>query len=366
MRQSLLVLIFFGSVASVSSAQPNVTVYGIVDLGLVAERGGSAGSVTKLTSGIASGSRIGFKGVETLGGGATALFVLENGFQADTGSLGQGGALFGRQAFVGLSHDIGTLTLGRQYTPEYLTLAFADPFGTGLAGNAANLIPNSGNAASRMDNTIKYATPVYRGFNAELAYGFGEVAGRNSAGRQVGASLGYAAGPLGLRLGYHLKNNRNDSGPLQNDGSAKNILVAATYNFDILKAHIAYGVNKGPNSSPIRGAVPTAANPAPNPFGTGVTPRWSTDSNDVLVGVTVPFHSHTLLASYIRKNDKTSFNQDSDQWGIGYRYALSKRTDFYASYARINNKNGAGYTVGSAIEAGSGDKGFDFGVRHSF
>jgi predicted porin len=367
MKQSLLVLGFLGTVVSTSFAQSNVTMYGVVDAGLAVERGGAAGSVTKLTSGIASGSRLGFKGAEDLGGGMSAMYVLENGFQADTGALGQGGALFGRQAFVGFRYqEFGTLTLGRQYTPEYLVLSFVDPFGTGMAGNAANIIPNSGNAASRMDNTLKYVSPVFWRMNAEIAYGFGEVAGSTRSGRQIGASLGYANGPLSLRLGHHMKNNRNDAVPNQNGGTARNTLIAGTYDFDMVKAHLAYGIDKGPNSSAVRGATPTSATPFPNPFGTAVAPRWSENSTDVLMGVTVPLGPHTVVASYVRKNDKGASNRDSDQWALGYRYSLSKRTDLYAAYARINNKNGAAYTVGSAIEAGSGDKAFDLGIRHSF
>jgi predicted porin len=364
MKKSVLVLAVLGAFTSAASAQSSVTIYGVVDAGLVAERGGAAGSVTKLTSGVASGSRLGFKGTEDLGGGLAASFVLENGFQVDTGAQGQG-ALFGRQAFVGLGgSSFGTVTLGRQYTPQYLTLAFADPFVTGLAGDAANIMPNTGNAASRMDNTIKYASPNLSGFTGELAYGFGEVGGETRAGRQIGASVGYAGGPFAVRLGYHNRNNATAAN--QPGNNAKNTLLAATYNFEVVKLHVAYGVDKGTNSSIVRGANPAATPPTPNPYGTSILPRHSTDSTDVLLGVTVPMGAHTVLASYIRKNDKTVFNQDADQWAIGYRYALSKRTDLYTAYARIKNKNGAGYTVGSAIEAGSGDKAFNLGVRHTF
>lgn len=342
--------------ASAASAQSSVTVYGIVDTGIAIENGGSTGSVSKLTSGMASGSRLGFKGSEDLGSGLSAFFLLESGINVDTGSSGQGGLMFGRQAYVGLKGDFGTLSAGRQYTPEYLTLAFADPFVTGMAGDAANIMPNSGNGASRMDNTVKYVTPAYNGLTAELAYGFGEVAGDTSASRQIGASLGYASGPFAIRLGYH--NRNNDTATSKNTEDGKNTLLAATYDFGVAKAHLAYGVNKGLNSSPLRNTS--------NPFGSAIAPVASTDSTDLLLGVSVPIGNNKLLASYIHRNDRTAKAQDANQFAIGYVYAMSKRTDLYVSYAKIDNKNGAGYTVGSAIEAGSGDKALQMGIRHNF
>lgn len=359
MKKTVLALAMLGGFAGAAVAQTSVNIYGILDAGFVRESGGGAGSVNKLTSGVASGSRLGFKGTEDLGGGLSALFVLENGLAVDTGAATQGGLLFGRQAFVGLGSGFGTVTLGRQYTPQYLTLAFVDPFSTGTAGTAANLMPNTGKGSSRMDNTIKYVSPSFAGFTGELAYGFGEVAGDSSAGRQYGIALAYAGGPLSVRLGYH--NRNNDTATTQAD-EAKNTLLAATYDLNVVKLHAAYGHNKGLNSSPIRGV--SASNP--NPFGNAFDPTASTDSRDFLVGVTVPLGAHTVLASYIRKDDKTGFNQDADQVAVGYRYALSKRTDLYAAYARISNDRGASYTVGSAIEAGSGDKAFNLGVRHAF
>lgn len=72
------------------------------------------------------------------------------------------------------------------------------------------------------------------------------------------------------------------------------------------------------------------------------------------------------MASYIKTNDKGIANADADQWALGYSYALSKRTSTYASYAKIKNKNGAGYTVGNNSNVGTGDKAFNVGVRHSF
>jgi predicted porin len=356
MKKTVIALAALGAFAGTASAQTAVTIYGVVDAGFVAESGGSAGSVKKLTSGVASGSRIGFRGIEDLGGGLSAVFLLENGFAVDNGALGQGGLLFGRQAHVGLTGAFGTVTFGRQYTPQYLTLAFADPFSTGMAGDAANIMPNTGNGSSRMDNAVKYTTPTWGGFNADLAYGFGEIAGDNTAGRQFGLALGYKGGPFAVRVGYH--NRNNDTATVKNTDDGESTLLAGTYDFGFAKAHLGYGWNKGLNSSPLRNTT--------NPFGSLVAPTASTDSNDLLVGVTVPFGASTVLASYVRKDDKNAANRDADQWAIGYRYSLSKRTDVYAAYASINNKNGAGYTVGSAIEAGSGDKAFNLGVRHTF
>ena len=96
------------------SAQSNVAMYGIMDMGVVSESGGAGGRALKLTSGIANGSRLGFKGSEDLGGGVAAIFTMDAGILADTGASAQGGLLFGRQAFVGLAGAAGTLRLGRQ------------------------------------------------------------------------------------------------------------------------------------------------------------------------------------------------------------------------------------------------------------
>src|SRR5450830_1373716 len=183
-----------------SAQTSNVTIYGLIDTGIVRETGNIAGNITKVTSGMSNGSRIGFKGTEDLGDGHAAIFLLETGYQTDTGALGQGGLIFGRQAYVGLKGvSEGTLTLGRQYTPEYNTLVLADPFQTGLAGDAANIMPNTGNSASRMDNSVLYVSPTFAGVSAEVVYGAGETAGTTTGQSQWGGALAYTNGPLNAR-----------------------------------------------------------------------------------------------------------------------------------------------------------------------
>jgi predicted porin len=85
-----------------------------------------------------------------------------------------------------------------------------------------------------------------------------------------------------------------------------------------------------------------------------------------MLGVTVPFGQSTVLASYVRHNDKSVANADANQLGVGYYYALSKRTSLYGAYAHISNKNGAFYPVGNATDVGTGNSAVNLGIVHNF
>ncbi len=350
MKKSIAALAVASTLCGWAQAQSAVNIYGIIDMGYVNERGGVAGSVGKITSGAQSGTRIGFKGTEDLGNGNKALFVLETSVRADEGGFNQGGTAFGRQTFVGLQGDVGTLTLGRQYTPYFLAMNAADPFASGMAGSALNLFPNAGNG-NRMNNSIKYATPNIDGFTGELAYGFGEVAGSSDKSRQIGASLGYTVDAVSIKLAHH--NARNASG----SDTAKNTLLGATWDLEAAKIFAAISDNNGAGSS----AFPNTT----NPFGYPTAPVASTKTRDLLIGARIPFEKHAFLISYINKDDRFA-NNDANQVGLGYTYALSKQTNLYAAYARINNKNRASYTVGNNSEPGTGDKAINLGVRVIF
>lgn len=355
-RRRCLAAALLAATGTPALAQDAVTVYGMVDMAMVQEAGGSAGKVTKLTSGVGAGSRLGFRGSEDLGGGTSAIFLMESGFQADTGAMGQGGLLFGRQIYVGLQGRLGTVTIGRQYTPHYMTTVMADPFGSGYVGDSKNMLAVTGNSFSRMDNTVKYVSPTMHGVFLELVAAAGETAADRESGRQLGMALDYSAGPLRLRFGYHDRNNDTDT--LRNTENARNAIVAAVYDFGILKAHASYGRNRGLNSSVWRNND--------NPYGYAAAPVASTDSKDALLGLTMPFGQHALMASWIHKDDRGARNQDASQFALGYRYVLSRRTELHASWSRIDNRNGASYTVGSAIESGTGDRATSVGIRHSF
>jgi predicted porin len=353
-KKSLCALAAMAAISNFANAQSGVTVSGMVDMGLVHESGGALGSSNKISSGVENGSRLVFRGNEDLGDGNSAIFLLESGFQADTGALGQGGLLFGRQAYVGLaSQRWGTLTLGRQYTPNYLIMAgVADPFAAGLAGVFSSVFANSG---ARVNNAVKYVTPKSHGVFAEVLYGAGEVAGDSSAGSAAGAALAYSEGRLNARLGYAWRNN--DTATLKNRGTARNALFAMNYDFTMVKVFFAYGINHGLNSSQL---------PNANAYGAVVAPLLSTDSRDLLLGATVPFGGGRVIMSAVHKDDRGAASQNATLLALGYSYNLSKRTDLYVAYGHIDNRNGAGYTVNSAIDTGSGNRAFNLGMRHLF
>ncbi|MGF7187496.1 porin [Robbsia andropogonis] len=199
--------------ASAAQAQSSVVLYGVIDAGVsyvnhAAVTGGSK-SLFKYDDGVAQGSRWGLKGNEDLGGGLSAIFVLENGFNSGTGTLGQGSRMFGRQAFVGLTQrGVGTLSLGRQYT---FSTDFLAPFSGGnttAAGNYGFHINDIDQlTSSRANNAIKYTSDVFAGLKLGAMYAFSNTAGAfsgslTSASRIYSFGASYAMGPLSAGAAY--------------------------------------------------------------------------------------------------------------------------------------------------------------------
>lgn len=196
-------------------AQTTVQLYGLIDIGVnylsnvqtaKTANGWAGNSVYSMTEGGARGlfgSRVGFTGSEDLGGGLSAIFTLENGFGAANGAIAQGGAMFGRQAFVGLSsRDYGTVTLGRGYD----TMAdFVGPLTpvmfAGISGNVPGDV--DGLARTRRTNgAIKYVSPTFGGFTFGAMYSPGGQAG-NITGKQVWSlATSYVNGGATIALGY--------------------------------------------------------------------------------------------------------------------------------------------------------------------
>lgn len=190
------------SVSSTAWAQQgaNVQIYGLLYSGLRHVDNTAGDSVTGLTTGP---SRWGLKGSDDLGGGTSALFTLESGLDLSTGKSFQGGRMFGRQAFVGLADkDMGTLTLGRQYDMVASWLAPYTPAGKwngymSHPGDNDNL-----NWQFRINNAVKYVSPVVEGFQVGALYGFGEAQGSSTEKSTTSLGLNYKTGGLSLSAAY--------------------------------------------------------------------------------------------------------------------------------------------------------------------
>ncbi|MFM0202146.1 porin [Paraburkholderia fungorum] len=160
-------------------AQTSVTLYGVLDEGINYTNNVGRGHVYELASGDAQGSRWGLKGAEELGGGLKAIFQLENGFDVSSGRLNQGGRMFGRQAFVGLSSaPYGTLTFGRQYDSvvDYLAQTTANGNWAGSLFSHPYDNDNTDNTF-RLDNSVKYTSPSLSGFQFGGVYSFSNDTG---------------------------------------------------------------------------------------------------------------------------------------------------------------------------------------------
>ncbi|QUN32442.1 porin (plasmid) [Cupriavidus sp. KK10] len=354
-----LVIVTTSVVATAAHAQTSVTLFGIADAGIEynSNAGRSGDNLFRVSSGNQSGSRWGLRGVEDLGGGLKGIFHLESGFDLDTGNSTQGGRLFGRNAYVGLESGSGSLLFGRQQTSlrdfgnVYDPAAIADRYG---------ILSIAPEFAARADNAVKYVGK-FGGLTASAFYSFqsngNEVAGKNVFGRDFGAYLSYASGPFSVGLAYDDAHTGTtaDQAPV-----LRRYAVAGTYAAGQAKVFAGYRLAKALNGATLPGAQ--AANAGSNLYWAGLAYKFT------------PAFSLTSAAYY---QDFRQTGADPWQFVVTGDYALSKRTDLYASVSYALNKDNSylgvnGYNSGSGstavynIEPGKNQFGGVVGVRHRF
>ncbi|WP_321943828.1 porin [Paraburkholderia tropica] len=239
MKAKRLFLIPVVLACGTAHAQSSVTLYGIVDEGIDFTSNTGGHTAYQTVSGNLYGSRWGLRGSEDLGGGMSAVFRLENGFNMSTGALGQGGREFGRVASVGLASErYGTVTLGRQYDPSIDLWSVTTGAG-GFFGDFATPVYDNNNADYnyRINNSIKYTSPVYRGVTFEALYGLSNEAGGFADNRVYSLGAQYKAGALLAAVVYLKANNAGTAnGALATDtvftGSSQQTIDAGfTYRF---------------------------------------------------------------------------------------------------------------------------------------
>src|SRR5580698_1592585 len=167
MKKSLLALALSGVFALSAHAQSSVTLYGVIDTGLVFANNQGGHSSWQETSAATENTVYGLKGSEDLGGGLHAIFKLENGFNLNNGSLFNAGDAFGEQAYVGVQSDqFGTVLLGRQFDTVNDYLGSLSAAGSGYGGNLSAHPFNNDNLAAdslSLNNTVKYVSTSYAG-----------------------------------------------------------------------------------------------------------------------------------------------------------------------------------------------------------
>jgi predicted porin len=431
MKTKLLAAGIAACFAVPAMAQSSVTIYGIADAGVMYVKNGGQDAKTKLVSGIADGSRLGFRGIEDMGGGYKAIFNLEARVELDTGRQQTGNlssnptfalteglnftvppaaggaataeklragvqaalnpainvninnALFDRTSMVGLITPVGAVLLGRMYTPGYEVLNAGDVFESGTAAGWGGIVGGTGGLltagiAIRSDKSIQYRMELPNGIKASAMYGTEKSGYIGMDKRSWGANVRYVANGWDLGLGHNHGTDQVGARGLVTT------TLAGSYAFDNWKLFLGAHKQKNENSVIIRYAgdllAPTFA-AFPAPLGTllagqanaALKRNFLLDAISYQAGFHYKVGAGRIMASVVRQDDKRADASDATQYGLGYDYNLSKRTDVYLVGAYIKNTNDGQYAIGAASASGGftakpGDssKGVQVGMRHRF
>jgi predicted porin len=392
MKKSLVALAVLGAFAGAASAQSSVTLYGVIDMTLQRNDPKASGlpSTTGVNSGHQAGSRLGFRGSEDLGGGVRAIFTLENGYNPDNGTLGQGGRIFGRQAFAGLAGGFGDLVLGRvpafgSGTGSYDMIGVGDPFGTGFGISSLASTFSTIGVTLRPSNSILYRSPSFGGFRFGVQYSFqvladAELAGSGNNNSYVGAGASFGSGPVSLAVTYDQIRPTDAQKVAGFNDNQTHIQVGGSFDFKVVKLHAAYAQQKEQfaATSTVLPSALTAANTGI--AGLAVPAGTTEDANSFAVGVTVPIGSGRVLASYQKRDGKEyvlnstagAVNVDLDRTvaSVAYVHDLSRRTNVYVNYADSTVDGRLERTVSTTGTTASplllDAKQITFGVLHRF
>ena len=328
---SALALVGF---AAPAFAQSSVTAFGVVDLAMRSVKNNT--TQDRLDASGLSSSRLGFRGIEDLGGGLRAGFWLEGAINADDGNAS--GFNWQRRSTVSIMGGFGEVRLGRDKTPSGLNWDDLDPFantGSGASGRLAGFggtLPTGGAYTNfqRANNSIAYFTPGTSGFFGHVAVAAGEATPGN---KYTGLRVGYRDGALLVSGSY----GRTE---VTSAVDAKLYDIGATYDLKVVKLFGMYASLDIANAS----------------------------QTNYLLGLSAPLGPVELRGSYQVMDGKEAINnQEAKKLSLGGSYNFSRRTAAYANYAEIKNTNTA-YTVatGSALSRGAKSSAYEIGLRHSF
>lgn len=328
-------------VACSAHAQSSVNIFGTIDLAARSVKNGSGGTQRQLATDGINSSQLVFSGTEDLGSGLYAGFTLNAGFNPDLGTTNT--KFFNRRSTVSLiSSTFGELRLGHDYDATFWTTTRFDPYGTNGVGNFGNTLSSLGsgsNTGARVDNGIHYLLPSNLGGvygQLTLAPGEGTLGNRYS-----GVRLGIARDAFDVVGAY-------GETTVAGGNKLKVANIGASYDFNVVKLLTQIDTAKYNDRKQTVVMLAGIAN-----IGVG----------QAKISYIVSNMSGTSSTLGYRSGD------DARQIAVGYLYNLSKRTAVYGTFAAINNRNGAAYTVApqpSGLRAGERSTGYDIGLRHFF
>lgn len=327
MKKSLLALAALTAFVGAASAQSSVTLYGRVDMSVGKGIGTDAKSL-----GNGSGSRLGLRGSEDLGGGLSAIFNIEHRFQADTGAVDSGGRFWRSRSFVGLKGGFGQVVLGREFAPAYLMSQLTgDPFGNDnipagtLGGDGLTDKIVAGRIGKvRYDNSITYNIGAGGfSFGAQIAESDQSLGvAPFFPNRPINFAVAYKGGPLSASLGY-------ESTGEEAAAKAKWTTLTLAYNLGFATLGGFYGTGN------------TAAD---------------ADHRAYMLSATAPVGGGEFRFAYGKLEDKSAGADTDKGFALGYHYFMSKRTTLYVDVARDTGTS----------SGGDNETGYDVGIKHNF
>lgn len=361
-----LALAIGSCLCAAAHAQSSVTLYGLIDNGISYVSNQRGHSAVFASTGNIVGDRWGLTGAEDLGDGLKAIFKLENGFTGTNGTLQQGGRLFGRQAWVGMSNPYGAVTLGRQYDSvvDYLApRSLAQSFVGGLEFMHPMDNDNFGDFF-RLDNAVKFASADFSGLKFGGLYAFSNNSRNFSDNRAFSAGATYNRGPLTISAAYMRIDNPGNGSAGALDGSSTS--GDATFHAAIQQVWgIGAGYTIGPatlglvwSHSHYGSTTAVYRGSTLAPQSTGSPTDLTFDNYEANIRYLIN-PAWVVAASYTFTNGRYSNATVNatprwNQFNLMTAYSLSKRTDLYLM-AEYQTVSGAGATIfNGAFIGGSG------------
>jgi predicted porin len=374
MKLKCLTAVTLAAFGSAAYAQSSVTLYGVVDAGLLYQSTNAAsfsptaknlGSIYRYKDGGIYASFWGMKGTEDIGGGYAVNFKLQGVFDSGTGKFGLSDtagvpALFNQIATVGVSGPFGTVNAGRQIVPMAYAMADTDVrsaqyfgsiltawLGMNTAAGWPGTSTNGPIGALYDSNAIVYQSPKFHGASAELEYAPGGVPGSFQGGTRESAVLKYSNYGLNLAAVYYNGHDTNPSPTTVPTGVDNNRFwyLGAQYTIKGFSVSTSYSNGRNPAHSNL------------------------VDLDLISLGLGYRFTPAFEVTSGIYYlHDQNNSTNKSTEFAIGADYSLSKATLLYAQVGHVNNRGDMTTSIdyGAPVAPGMGTTAVNFGLRHKF